>query len=122
MGRILGSQKVEHREHDLLPCINLFFLWLHQFLQEGSLLFPFFHSNISLFFLLLTLFLLLILLQISPSPLLTISTQPLTLLSSGQHHTVVSVYWLCIYVLWLIPSPFSSSPHYFFWSYSTPMN
>ena len=25
-------------------------------------------------------------------------------LPSGHHHTVVCIYWLCVYVLWLIPS------------------
>ena len=38
------------------------------------------------------------------------SVQPLPLLPSGHHQTVVSVYGLYIYVLWLIPSPLTSSP------------
>ena len=56
-------------------------------------------------------FLLLTLLQMSP-PLLLCSPHPdSTPLPSGHHHTVVCVYGLCTYVLWLIPSPsFVQSP------------
>lgn len=49
-------------------------------------------------------------------PLLPTSTQSPPLLSSGLHHTIW-VYRVCIYVLWLIPSPYfihSSSLWIFF--------
>ena len=45
-----------------------------------------------------------------PLPALPSSTQPLSPSSSGHHHTIVCVYGLCMYVLWLIPSPFIQFP------------
>lgn len=48
---------------------------------------------------------------IHPPPLYT-STQPLCLLSSDYHHTIVCVNGLCIYVFWIIPLPsFIQSSH-----------
>ena len=38
------------------------------------------------------------------------SSQPQLLFPSGHHHTAVCVHRLCIYVLWLIPSPSVISP------------